>query len=142
MDEDNISSTMELGGGYRLEFRAWAVASSGSLGVIVDGRIAIRLLDSSGSTALLISEISSSSPNSPASAVPWVATTVETRLKEVGLDVAPPDLELLEAASNKVYGDSLLHCVSAFASFFVSRVSYQEASDAWRNATIRYVMSS
>jgi hypothetical protein len=139
--EDNVSSVMDLGGGHWLEFRAWARASMLPTGITVDGTVSIRLFDEKGCVGL-ISEVSSSSPNSPASAVPWVASMVESRLKEMGVDVVPPDLDLLESASNKAYRDSTSHVISAFASFFVSRFSHQEVAEIWQTACIRHVMSS
>lgn len=136
--EDNVSSTMELGGGCRLEFRSWASASSNSSGIAVSGRVAIHLIDASG-VSVPISETSSSSPFS--ASLPLVASTVELALRSAGVDVSPPNLELLEIAAVKAYRDSVAHTISAFASFFVDRVEYQQAADIWRLEQIRAIMS-
>jgi hypothetical protein len=139
MDESVISSAVDIGRGLRVEFRSSATATNSQDGTKVTGRVNILLVGENLEQS--ISDVSTSTPNSPATAVEWVASMVEQKLAALKIEVEPLDLAALEAAASKAYKDSLLHCVGAFASFFVHRVDHQDVCDVWKNAEIRYVMN-
>lgn len=138
-DENDVSSSIDVGRGLRVEFRASATASNDQSGTHVLGRVRMFLV--ANSVEQIISDVSTSSPNSPATAVEWAASMIEAKFAHLKIEFDPLDMDALHAAANKAHRDSLLHCVAAFASFFVHRVDHQEVCDVWKNAEIRYVMT-
>ncbi len=138
--EDKLSVTMDIGLGLRLEFSSRASAFSDSSGVRAESYMSIHILDASD-VGTKIAEVSTSSPDSPASSVVWIASTVEHGLKTLGIDHEPLDMALLAEASGRAFRTSTSRTVAVFASFFVSRVGHAEAAEIWQTAEIRAVMN-
>ncbi len=136
---ERVASTIALGVGRLVEFRSHCNLTQVNGNLLLEGNISIYLVENN--LEALLSSVSSLSPNSRASSIPWLASTIETRLKALGVEVSL-DMDVLEEASKRALSLSFERTFSAVATVLVERVDHTRAQELWAEAIARYVMES
>ncbi len=114
------------------------VRNPNSVSVQTDTHIVARVGDSS----FQVSQVSFLSPNSFASAVPWVATSVESKLNSMGVRVPMIDLDVLEGAYAEASELAHRFAMIAFFSAIVGRLDERLISEAFKDAQVGHVLET